>query len=97
MNKSLLEQLPQIVAEGRKQAERILESLDSRNRVGLLTREWVLPAKDTKAQDWLRVDELAASRAGAGAQANADRIGSDRIGSDRIGSDRIGSDRTGAI
>ena len=30
MPKSLLEQLPEIVANGRKQAERILESLETR-------------------------------------------------------------------
>jgi len=53
MPKSLLEQFPQIVADGRKQAERILESLESRQRVRLQTREVVLPAKDSAAQDWV--------------------------------------------
>ncbi len=53
MAKSLLEQLPEIVANGRKEAERILESLESRHRVSLQTREWVLPSKDTAAQDWI--------------------------------------------
>jgi len=53
MSKSLLEQLPQIVADGRKQAEGILESLESRQRVRLQTREVVLPAKDSAAQDWV--------------------------------------------
>ncbi|MDR2710649.1 MAG: hypothetical protein LBB65_04880, partial [Burkholderiales bacterium] len=53
MPKSLLEQLPQIVADGRKQAERILESLESRQRVRLQTREVVLPAKDSAALDWV--------------------------------------------
>lgn len=52
MPKSLLEQLPEIVANGRKQAERISESLESRQRVRLQTREVVLPAKDSAAQDW---------------------------------------------
>jgi len=51
MPKSLLEQLPEIVANGRKQAERILESLEGRQRVRLQTREIVLPAKDSAAQD----------------------------------------------
>ena len=45
---SLLEQLPEIVREGRKQAEKILESLEGRHRVSLQTREWVLPSKDTR-------------------------------------------------
>ncbi len=43
MPKSLLEQLPEIVANGRKQAEKILEGIESRHRVGLQTREVVLP------------------------------------------------------
>ena len=53
MPKSLLEQLPEIVANGRKTAEKILESLESRQRVRLQTREVVLPARDSKAQDWI--------------------------------------------
>jgi len=53
MAKSLLEQLPEIVAKGRQQAERILESLESRHRVSLQTREVVLPARDAKALDWI--------------------------------------------
>ena len=35
MPKSLLEQLPEIVANGRKQAERILESLDGQQWASL--------------------------------------------------------------
>lgn len=53
MSKSLLEELPGIVSEGRKQVERILESLESRHRVRLQTREWVLPSKDAAAADWI--------------------------------------------
>ena len=53
MPKSLLEQLPEIVANGRKQAERILEGLEGRQRVRLQTRELVLPARDAAAQDWV--------------------------------------------
>ncbi len=53
MAKSLLEQLPEIVANGRKEAERILEGLEGRHRVNLQTREWVLPAKDSAMQDWI--------------------------------------------
>lgn len=51
MPKSLLEQLPEIVARGRQQAEKILESLEGRHRVSLQTREWVLPSKDTRDSD----------------------------------------------
>ncbi|WP_287876285.1 site-specific DNA-methyltransferase [Acidovorax sp.] len=61
MPKSLLEQLPDIVAQGRKEAEKILESIESRHRVSLQTREVVLPAKDAAATDWIT------------AQARADR------------------------
>jgi adenine-specific DNA-methyltransferase len=53
MPKSLLEQLPEIVAQGRKEAEKILESIESRHRVSLQTREVVLPAKDSAALDWV--------------------------------------------
>jgi adenine-specific DNA-methyltransferase len=53
MPKSLIEQLPEIVREGRKEAERILESIEGRHRVSLQTREVVLPAKDMVAQDWV--------------------------------------------
>ena len=51
MPKSLLEQLPEIVANGRKEAEKILEGIESRHRVSLQTREVVLPAKDSALQD----------------------------------------------
>lgn len=53
MPRSLLEELPGIVRDGRKEAERILESLESRHRVRLQTREWVLPSRDAAAADWI--------------------------------------------
>jgi adenine-specific DNA-methyltransferase len=53
MPKSLLEQLPEIVARGRQQAEKILEGLEGRHRVGLQTREWVLPSRDSRDTDWI--------------------------------------------
>ena len=62
MPKSLLEQLPEIVANGRKQAERILESLESRQRVRLQTREVVLPARDSAAQDWVAQQQRSAQQ-----------------------------------
>ncbi len=54
MAKSLLEQLPSIVAEGKREAERIMERLESSYRLGLQTRELVIPSKDSKWQDMLR-------------------------------------------
>ena len=62
MPKSLLEQLPDIVANGRKQAEKILEGIESRHRVGLQTREVVLPARDTAAKDWVTQQNRASQR-----------------------------------
>lgn len=48
MSKSLLEQLPGIVAAGKRQAAQILEQLEGRNRVSLQTRELVIPSKDRR-------------------------------------------------
>lgn len=62
MAKSLLEQLPEIVANGRKQAEKILEGIESRQRISLQTREVVLPARDTKAEDWINSQNKANQR-----------------------------------
>ncbi|MFC6355079.1 site-specific DNA-methyltransferase [Luethyella okanaganae] len=47
MGKSLLEQLPEIVKAGKRQAQQILEQLEGNNRVGLQTRELVIPSRDT--------------------------------------------------
>ena len=54
MPKSLIEQLPEIVKDGRKLAERYLESIEGRHRISLQTREVVFPAKDdSMAPDWV--------------------------------------------
>lgn len=45
MAESLIEQLPKIVAEGKKEVERIMERLDSSNKITLQTNEYVLPVK----------------------------------------------------
>lgn len=50
----MLEQLPGIVAEGKRKAAQILENLEGRNRVMLQTRELVIPNKDTAAADLFR-------------------------------------------
>lgn len=49
MAKSLLEQMPEIVRNGKRQAQQILEQLEGTNRVSLQTRELVVPARDTTA------------------------------------------------
>lgn len=46
MAKSLIEELPHIVSEGRRQAAQILERLSSGTHIGLQTNELVLPRKD---------------------------------------------------
>jgi adenine specific DNA methylase Mod len=46
MPEPLIEQLPKIVAEGRKEVEKILERLSGPNRLTLQTNEYVLPSKD---------------------------------------------------
>ena len=46
MAKSLIEELPRIVSEGRREAALILERLSSGTQIGLQTNELVLPSKD---------------------------------------------------
>lgn len=65
MSLSLLEQLPEIVKRGRRQAEQILEGIETKHRLALQTREFVAPAKDAAARDWLR-DEARARATLAG-------------------------------
>lgn len=59
MPESLIEQLPKIVAEGKKEAQRILEDIESGSRIALQTNEYVLPSKEnlfkgheTALSDW---------------------------------------------
>ena len=47
MKKSLLEQLPQIIAEGKRRVEQILEGLDGRYRVRLQTNEMVILSRES--------------------------------------------------
>jgi len=47
MSESLIEHLPKIVAEGKKEAEKILERISSANKLSLQTNEFVLPAKES--------------------------------------------------
>jgi len=46
MQHSLIELLPKIVAEGKKEVEKILERAESENKMLLQTNEYVLPSKD---------------------------------------------------
>jgi adenine-specific DNA-methyltransferase len=49
MSKSLLEQLPEIVRNGKKSAQLILQQLEGGHRVSLQTREFVVPSRDSSA------------------------------------------------
>ncbi len=55
--KSLLEQLPSIVAEGKREAERVMERAESNYRLGLQTRELVIPSKDSNWHDLMKLAE----------------------------------------
>ncbi len=46
MPKSLIEYLPEIVTEGKREVARLLERTESANKLTLQTNEYVLPAKD---------------------------------------------------
>lgn len=47
MSKTLIEELPRIVKEGRKKTQEILQRIESNTKLLLQTNEIVLPAKDT--------------------------------------------------
>jgi hypothetical protein len=46
-NKSIIEMLPKVVQEGRREANRILEGLASNTRINLQTNELVVPGRDS--------------------------------------------------
>src|SRR5271165_4599821 len=54
MTKTLLEQLPGIVAAGKRQAGQVLDQLEGYSRVALQTRELVVPSKDVAQADMFR-------------------------------------------
>ena len=48
---SLIEQLPKVISEGRREANRILEGLSDTTRLSLQTSELVIPSKDSNYRD----------------------------------------------
>lgn len=58
MAKSLIYELPKIVDEGRRDAQRILERLGSGTHIGLQTNELVLPSKDISGLWQGKIGEL---------------------------------------
>lgn len=57
MSKSLLELMPQIVTDGKREAEKVMERAESNFRLGLQTRELVIPSKDSNWKDMLQQTE----------------------------------------
>jgi len=55
--KSLLEQLPSIVAEGKREAKRVMERAESNYRLGLQTRELVARVIESDAMSLTRFSE----------------------------------------
>ncbi len=101
MTKSLLEQLPEIVANGRKEAERILQSIEGHHRISLQTREWVLPAKDSAMQDWITSNagqtHLARHSRAGGNPAIENAVGLNPLDSRLRGNDGINGDWTNRL
>ena len=101
MAKSLLEQLPEIVANGRKEAERILQSIEGHHRIRLQTREWVLPAKDSAMQDWITSNagqtHLARHSRAGGNPAIENAVGLNPLDSRLRGNDGINGDWTNRL
>jgi hypothetical protein len=48
---SIIELLPKVVSEGRREANRILEGLSDPTKLLLQTNEFVIPSKDSNYQD----------------------------------------------
>ncbi len=48
---SIIEQLPKVVSEGRREANRLLEGLSDNTRITLQTNELVIPSKDSNYRD----------------------------------------------
>jgi adenine-specific DNA-methyltransferase len=48
---SLIDKLPKIIEQGRKTAEQLLESIESRQKISLQTRELVFPSRDAAIKD----------------------------------------------
>jgi len=58
MSDSLVEALPKIIKQGKREAQRILDGLSKKNRITLQTNELVLPSKDSSGLFKGRIKEL---------------------------------------
>jgi hypothetical protein len=50
MSKSLIEELPKIVREGKREVEKIMEAIADGTRIRLQTNELVIPSRDSNYQ-----------------------------------------------
>jgi adenine specific DNA methylase Mod len=55
---SIIDLLPKVVSEGRREANKILEGLSNNTRVTLQTNELVVPSKDSNYQQLLKEDKV---------------------------------------
>lgn len=61
---SIIDLLPKVVAEGKREASRILDGISDANRIVLQTNELVVPSRDSNFQDlWKQLDEEARNQA----------------------------------
>jgi hypothetical protein len=60
---SLIELLPKVVSEGRREANRILESISDATRISLQTNELVIPSQDSNYRDLFEQFSRSAARA----------------------------------
>ena len=58
MNLSLIEQLPKVVSEWRKEVEKIMENIANWNKIRLQTNEIVVPSKDSNYLKFLDEDNI---------------------------------------
>lgn len=57
MSKSIIEMLPKVVSEGRREANRILDGLSNKSRITLQTNELVIPNKDVAQEALLNTQQ----------------------------------------
>ena len=57
MSQSIIEMLPKVVSEGRREANRILDGLSNKSRITLQTNELVIPNKDVAQEALLNTQQ----------------------------------------
>jgi len=57
MSTTLIDELPKIVSEGKKEVEKIFERLQANNRILLQTNEYVIPTKEINNSNIRKFDD----------------------------------------